>query len=158
MLFWAPHCYPRPNTCTKSRILPLAPDLDGTVSPPPDSTLPGYLTQSGGRGALRVTSAGGVALPEGGSGVMLRTAGRVPVGTYYGEIMAAGPGGRPKVALIVALLTALKELYLDNPVFGTPGDYLEAFIWGFAVKAGLEVGKALVKELLSRIPPRRVPA
>lgn len=59
-----------------------------------------------------------------------------------------GAIGLAIVAVLLASLTALNELYLDKP-FGTGKDYVGAFLWGFGAHLGLNVLTTLVNSLRS---------
>lgn len=62
--------------------------------------------------------------------------------------LTPGAIGLAIVAVLLASLTALNELYLDKP-FGTGKDYVGAFLWGFGAHLGLNVLTTLVKSLRS---------
>ncbi|HEX8208529.1 MAG TPA: hypothetical protein VF587_20880, partial [Solirubrobacteraceae bacterium] len=47
------------------------------------------------------------------------------------------------VAGALAVASGLSTLYFDASVWGTPGDYLAAFLWGAAVSEGLKLIKSL---------------
>jgi len=49
------------------------------------------------------------------------------------------------VSLLLLALLGIKEQYLDNPTFGSFGDYLKLFLWGF----GVEMSTSKVLELVS---------
>lgn len=55
------------------------------------------------------------------------------------------------IALAVAVVTGLRELYFDKP-FGSVRDYLAVFIWGFATKAIVDTVTTAINRFLPATP------
>src|SRR5262249_33441781 len=51
------------------------------------------------------------------------------------------------VALVVACLTALTQLYVSKPYFGSLTDYLMAILWGFGLDVGLRGFTAVYRKV-----------
>jgi hypothetical protein len=64
------------------------------------------------------------------------------------------------LAVVLAILTGLKQLYFDTTFWGTPGDYVTAILWGFGVKVVVDITIASVTRFFgvrSGAPPPVAP-
>jgi hypothetical protein len=77
---------------------------------------------------------------------------RVRSARYWRLLIRGWDWGFVLLSVVVAVLTGLAELYFDEPVFGTPLHYVQAVLWGFGARTGLEVLRAGIGRLGLRFP------
>lgn len=77
---------------------------------------------------------------------------RLQTAQYWRFLIRSWDWGFVVLAVIIAVLTGLGELYFDETVFGTPRDYVRAVLWGFGAKAGLEILREAIARIGLRFP------